>query len=124
MGVVLYFTDGGGSQTIAHDLNFAQERYENSHILVWNTQILNVLILQTFKNPKPNLLRALAQSGPAESLERAQTPASKEKRKLDIDDKRGKKNKTEKRPVRISALTLSPNALGGIRATGRRLAET
>lgn len=41
----------GGDQTIQHDLNFAQERYESTHVV-------------TFRNPKPDLLAALRESGP------------------------------------------------------------
>lgn len=41
----------GGDQTIQHDLNFQQERYESTHVV-------------TFRNPKPDLLAALRESGP------------------------------------------------------------
>ncbi|KAF2486358.1 yeats family-domain-containing protein [Neohortaea acidophila] len=42
----------GGDQTLQHDLNFAQERYESTHSVV-------------FRNPKPELLKILQESGPA-----------------------------------------------------------
>lgn len=41
----------GGDQTITHDLNFQNERYESTHVV-------------TFRNPKPELLTALRESGP------------------------------------------------------------
>lgn len=40
----------GGDQTLQHDLNFQQERYESTHSV-------------TFRNPKGELLEALRQSG-------------------------------------------------------------
>ncbi|KAK4630987.1 Transcription initiation factor TFIID subunit 14 [Fulvia fulva] len=42
----------GGDQTIQHDLNFQQERYESTHTV-------------TFRNPKPELIERLKESGPA-----------------------------------------------------------
>lgn len=41
----------GGDTTVLHDLNFAQERYENFHSV-------------TFRNPKPELAERLRESGP------------------------------------------------------------
>ncbi|KAF2213074.1 hypothetical protein CERZMDRAFT_40155 [Cercospora zeae-maydis SCOH1-5] len=41
----------GGDQTLQHDLNFQQERYESTHSV-------------TFRNPKGELLEVLRQSGP------------------------------------------------------------
>jgi len=41
----------GQDTTIAHDLNFASERYEAKHQV-------------TFRNPKPELLKILSQTGP------------------------------------------------------------
>lgn len=40
----------GGDQTISHDLNFQQERYESTHTVV-------------FRNPKPDLLNQLKKIG-------------------------------------------------------------
>lgn len=42
----------GGDQTLQHDLNFQQERYESTHTV-------------TFRNPKQDLLERLKESGPA-----------------------------------------------------------
>jgi len=42
----------GGDQSVQHDLNFQQERYESTHTV-------------TFRNPKPELLERLRESGPA-----------------------------------------------------------
>ncbi|KFY15551.1 hypothetical protein V492_01915 [Pseudogymnoascus sp. VKM F-4246] len=47
----LYAVEKGGKHTIAHDLNFAQPRYEAKHVI-------------NFKNPNPNLLEVLRKSGP------------------------------------------------------------
>ncbi|KAI4153087.1 MAG: hypothetical protein L6R35_001169 [Caloplaca aegaea] len=41
----------GGDHELLHDLNFQKERYEAEHKI-------------TFKNPKPNLLEKLKESGP------------------------------------------------------------
>ncbi|KAL8963705.1 MAG: hypothetical protein Q9193_000073 [Seirophora villosa] len=43
--------DKGGDHELLHDLNFQKERYEAEHKI-------------TFKNPKPNLLDKLKESGP------------------------------------------------------------
>ncbi|EME47635.1 hypothetical protein DOTSEDRAFT_69554 [Dothistroma septosporum NZE10] len=42
----------GGDQTLPHDLNFQQERYESTHTV-------------TFRNPKQELIERLKESGPA-----------------------------------------------------------
>ncbi|ELR06951.1 hypothetical protein VC83_05669 [Pseudogymnoascus destructans] len=47
----LHAVEKGGKHTIAHDLNFAQPRYEAKHVI-------------NFKNPNPNLLDVLRKSGP------------------------------------------------------------
>lgn len=47
----LFAVEKGGKHTIAHDLNFAQPRYEAKHVI-------------NFKNPNPNLLEVLRKSGP------------------------------------------------------------
>jgi len=47
----LHAVEKGGKHTIAHDLNFAQPRYEAKHVI-------------SFKNPNPNLLEVLRRSGP------------------------------------------------------------
>lgn len=47
----LYAVEKGGKHTLAHDLNFAQPRYEAKHVI-------------SFKNPNPNLLEVLRKSGP------------------------------------------------------------
>jgi len=50
MSIVLTTMQKGGEHTIDHDLNFQNERYEAKHVV-------------TFRNPKPDLLAALAESG-------------------------------------------------------------
>ncbi|ORY86231.1 transcription initiation factor-like protein subunit [Protomyces lactucae-debilis] len=97
MHIVLHYTDGGGSQTIPHDLNFQTERYEKPHTL-------------TFKNPKPNLLRALQASGSVPAGYNAAgtngagagAPAGATKRAADGGDKKSKKPKN--RPVDMEKL--------------------
>ncbi|KAI9756821.1 MAG: hypothetical protein M1815_002804 [Lichina confinis] len=51
MQIVLTAVDKGGDQTVDHDLNFQNERYESRHVL-------------TFKNPKPAFLQSLKETGP------------------------------------------------------------
>jgi transcription initiation factor IIF auxiliary subunit len=51
MTIDLFAVEKGGKHTIAHDLNFAQPRYEAKHVI-------------NFKNPNPNLLDVLRKSGP------------------------------------------------------------
>ncbi|KAH0547508.1 hypothetical protein FGG08_000233 [Glutinoglossum americanum] len=50
MEIVFHTVEKGGDHSIAHDLNFQKETYDAKHTL-------------TFKNPKPALLKALAESG-------------------------------------------------------------
>lgn len=73
MEIILAAIDKGGDHSVAHDLNFQAERYEAKHVLVslWHLKPRsvdadNILLYdyQTFKNPKPNLLAALKESGP------------------------------------------------------------
>ncbi|KAF2817214.1 transcription initiation factor-like protein subunit [Mytilinidion resinicola] len=52
MQIVLTTISKGGEHTLDHDLNFQNERYEAKHTV-------------TFRNPKPELLAALRESGPA-----------------------------------------------------------
>jgi len=55
----------GGDQSLQHDLNFQQERYEATHTV-------------TFRNPKPELLERLRESGPTgEAVNGAQKPEKK-----------------------------------------------
>lgn len=70
----------GGDHVLNHDLNFAQERYEATHNVVcmdgrrnslsWTVvgstcRATDPFVPQTFRNPKPELLQALKESGPA-----------------------------------------------------------
>ncbi|KAF2462099.1 yeats family-domain-containing protein [Lineolata rhizophorae] len=52
MAIVLTAAHKGGDHTLEHDLNFAKERYIADHVV-------------TFRNPKPELLALLRESGPA-----------------------------------------------------------
>ncbi|KAK0507666.1 hypothetical protein JMJ35_009555 [Cladonia borealis] len=71
MIISLNAVDKGGEHTIAHDLNFQNERYESKHTI-------------TFKNPKPGLLAILKESGPvpgdANGIKNATDSAKKKKR--------------------------------------------
>ncbi|KAI9687797.1 MAG: hypothetical protein M1822_001877 [Bathelium mastoideum] len=51
LSVILTAINKGGDHTIEHDLNFASERYEAKHTV-------------TFRNPKPELMERLKDSGP------------------------------------------------------------
>lgn len=81
MEIVLTAVEKGGEYSIAHDLNFQSEMYESKHVLVsynlsWFTTSsllllcrldlvkTNTYIIQTFKNPKPNFMQALKETGP------------------------------------------------------------
>ncbi|WPG99798.1 Transcription initiation factor TFIID subunit 14 [Acrodontium crateriforme] len=57
----------GGDQTLQHDLNFQQERYESTHVV-------------TFRNPKGELLERLKESGKEEALNGGGAPAKPEKK--------------------------------------------
>ncbi|KAF2122922.1 transcription initiation factor TFIID subunit 14 [Lophiotrema nucula] len=52
MTIVLTAAHKGGDHTLEHDLNFQTERYEATHTV-------------TFRNPRPDLVTMLAESGPA-----------------------------------------------------------
>ncbi|OJI96051.1 hypothetical protein ASPVEDRAFT_35383 [Aspergillus versicolor CBS 583.65] len=64
---------------IAHDLNFAQTRYESKHVI-------------TFKNPKPALLGVLRESGPVPGDENG----LKSKRSAGGEEGSKKKKRTDK----------------------------
>ncbi|MCJ1329451.1 hypothetical protein MMC10_006131 [Thelotrema lepadinum] len=51
MQIILTAVEKGGDHTIVHDLNFQSNQYEAKHVV-------------TFKNPKPNLLAVLRETGP------------------------------------------------------------
>lgn len=82
MHIALYYTDGGGSQTLAHDLNFQSgDRYEKPQVL-------------TFRNPKPSLLRALQGGASASSLKSDyENGTPKNKRAHDGTEKKAKKKR-------------------------------
>ena len=84
------FTADGKDQTIVHDLNFKDNRYENKHTY-------------TFRNSKPALLEKLAASGPVPSsgLEDSPAPAaangtSSTKKRTLADDSSKKRKKVDK----------------------------
>ncbi|KAF7194433.1 Transcription initiation factor TFIID subunit 14 [Pseudocercospora fuligena] len=58
----------GGDQTLSHDLNFQNERYESTHSV-------------TFRNPKPELLERLKESGPAGEAVNGASAAKPEKKR-------------------------------------------
>lgn len=60
----------GGEHTLDHDLNFQKELYESKHTI-------------TFRNPKPDLLKALEESGPTENGVKGKAAAEKKKAKKD-----------------------------------------
>lgn len=72
MQIVLTAAGKGGDHTLDHDLNFQSERYEAKHWI-------------TFKNPKPELIQLLKESGPVPGEEngarsRSSLPNSKKKK--------------------------------------------
>ncbi|KAF3910787.1 hypothetical protein ABW20_dc0101941 [Dactylellina cionopaga] len=56
MEIVLHIADKGGDHTIKHDLHFQKPKYD-------------LITTVTFTNPKANLMKLLAQSGPVPGLE-------------------------------------------------------
>lgn len=73
MVIDMYTTEKGGKSTVPHDLNFAQNEYENIHTV-------------QFKNPSQALQAILRETGPL--------PADEDrKRKAQLDGAAGKKKK-------------------------------
>ncbi|KAL2357441.1 transcription initiation factor-like protein subunit [Cryomyces antarcticus] len=70
MEIILSAVGKGGDHPLVHDLNFQQERYEAKHVI-------------TFRNPKPELLAILKESGPVgeENGVKGKADAAKKKRK-------------------------------------------
>jgi len=87
MEVVLHTADKGGDHLIRHDLNFQKPRYEMIHTV-------------TFTNPRANLAKLLAQSGPVPGYDGIPVEENgvgkRDKRKHDGDDRVKKKGKSEK----------------------------
>ncbi|KKY27931.1 putative transcription initiation factor subunit [Phaeomoniella chlamydospora] len=75
-------TDGQKDQTITHDLNFRENRYDTKHTI-------------TFKNPKGALLEKLALSGPVPGLDDSPAPNGTKKRSA-VDDNIKKRKKIDK----------------------------
>ena len=75
MEIVLHAIDRGGEHSLTHDLNFRSARYEALHTVVSSYHprvcvakyLLTLPTPQTFKNPKPALAAALAESGSMEN---------------------------------------------------------
>lgn len=72
MHIDLFYTDKSGKITIPHDLNFQQNRYEETHTV-------------TFKNPSQSLQQILRETGPLPSDE------DRKARKVDGSSKKAKK---------------------------------
>ncbi|KAF2087492.1 hypothetical protein K490DRAFT_73860 [Saccharata proteae CBS 121410] len=76
MQIILSSLHKGGEHTIEHDLNFQSERYEAKHTI-------------TFKNPKPDLIALLRESGPAGEengvRNRSSMPSSKKRKDKTVD---------------------------------------
>lgn len=76
MQITLTAVGKGGDHTIEHDLNFLSERYESKHTIV-------------FKNPKPELLAALRESGPVGeengARSRSSLPSGKKRKDKTVD---------------------------------------
>ncbi|KAL1592660.1 transcription factor TFIIF complex subunit Tfg3 [Paraconiothyrium brasiliense] len=70
MTIVLTGAHKGGDHTLAHDLNFQSEKYEATHQVV-------------FRNPKPDLVALLEQSGSDANGVRGKSDASKKKARRD-----------------------------------------
>ncbi|KZF26600.1 SAS complex, SAS5 subunit/transcription initiation factor IID, subunit 14 [Xylona heveae TC161] len=81
LGINLTVAERGGEYPITHDLNFQSERYESKHVI-------------TFKNPKPNLLALLKESGPVPGDENGFKPKRSAKHDEDTTKKKRKSEKS------------------------------
>lgn len=77
MQIDLYYTDKSGKITIPHDLNFQQNRYEDTHVV-------------TFKNPSQSLQQILRETGPLPNDEdrrnrKVDGSAKKQKKPFDVE---------------------------------------
>ncbi|KAF2103480.1 SAS complex, SAS5 subunit/transcription initiation factor IID, subunit 14 [Rhizodiscina lignyota] len=70
MQIVLTGINKGGDHTIDHDLNFQSEKYEAKHTI-------------TFRNPKPELMKLLEESGPLENGVKGKANEGKKKQRKD-----------------------------------------
>ncbi|KAL8760205.1 MAG: hypothetical protein Q9199_000228 [Rusavskia elegans] len=93
MRIIVSAIDKGGDHELSHDLNFQQERYEAEHKI-------------TFKNPKPNLLEKLKESGPVGAG--GEENGVKSKR----GDESAKKRKKSEKGVDMEKLAESLQRLG------------
>ncbi|KAL8995588.1 MAG: hypothetical protein Q9169_004699 [Polycauliona sp. 2 TL-2023] len=93
MRIIVSAIDKGGDHELSHDLNFQQERYEAEHKI-------------TFKNPKPNLLEKLKESGPVGAG--GEENGVKSKR----GDESAKKRKRSEKGVDMEKLAESLQRLG------------
>lgn len=99
MSIVLTAAHKGGEHTLQHDLNFQSERYEAKHQVVRSLPTTDTRSLhpffapdtvrtltslrQTFRNPKPELLALLQDSGSADANGVRGKDASKIKKRRD-----------------------------------------
>lgn len=97
MQIVLSAVHKGGEHMVVHDLNFASERYEAKHTIVsvvlmfWGREWadgggeINANKRQTFKNPRPELVSLLAETGAPGDANgvRGKNDAAKKNRKRD-----------------------------------------
>ncbi|EPS44548.1 hypothetical protein H072_1461 [Dactylellina haptotyla CBS 200.50] len=81
MEVVLHTMEKGGDHSIKHDLHFQEAKYESTSTI-------------TFSNPKPGLMKVLAQSGPVPGLEAfaEQDGGSRKAQKAAPEEKPAKKS--------------------------------
>jgi len=87
MEIVLHGIDKGGDHVVRHDLHFQQTKYESLHTI-------------TFNNPRPNLLKQLANSGPVPGTNAVPAEENgvtkRDKRKNDGEERVKKKSRSER----------------------------
>lgn len=89
MNIVLTAVGKGGDHTLEHDLNFQAERYEAKHQVVSDmSDLIDICAMlttrtQTFRNPKPELLALLQESGSADANGIRGKDATKKKNRRD-----------------------------------------
>jgi len=111
MEIVCTSVEKGGEHSLLHDLNFQKETYDAKHVIVsgsYGAQITKVtsysvislipISHQTFKNPRPALLKILAESGSvpgdAQDVENGTGASASTKRAVDTYKPKKKGSKT------------------------------
>jgi transcription initiation factor TFIID/TFIIF subunit len=108
MEILCTAVEKGGEHSLLHDLNFQKETYDAKHVIVSGsdgaqiTKVISYFVIflipifyQTFKNPRPGLLKILAESGPvpgdAQDVENGTGAGASASAKRTVDSHKSKK---------------------------------